>query len=58
MGAWNVSITGDDTAQDLKKEYQSVFCRNGSYFLGITHITMVYIYFSSWYNKAKKEYLL
>lgn len=25
MGAWNVSITGNDTAQDLKYEYQAAF---------------------------------
>ena len=25
MGAWNVSITGNDTAQDLKTEYQAAF---------------------------------
>ena len=25
MGAWNVSITGNDTAQDLKYEYQTAF---------------------------------
>ncbi len=25
MGAWNVSITGNDTAQDLKSEYQAAF---------------------------------
>ena len=25
MGAWNVSITGNDTAQDLLSEYQAAF---------------------------------
>lgn len=28
MGAWNVSINGNDTAQDLKKEYQAAFFYN------------------------------
>lgn len=28
MGAWNVSITGNDTAQDLKSEYQAAFFYN------------------------------
>ena len=26
MGAWSVSITGNDTAADLKSEYQAAFC--------------------------------
>ena len=25
MGAWSTSITGNDTAQDLKSEYQAAF---------------------------------
>ena len=25
MGAWSVSITGNDTAEDLKSEYQAAF---------------------------------
>ena len=25
MGTWNVSITGNDTAQDLRSEYSAVF---------------------------------
>lgn len=28
MGAWNVTITGNDAAQDLKKEYQAAFFFN------------------------------
>ena len=28
MGAWSVSITGNDTAQDLKSEYQAAFFYN------------------------------
>jgi hypothetical protein len=28
MGTWNVSINGNDTAQDLKSEYQAVFFYN------------------------------
>ena len=28
MGAWNVSINGNDTAQDLKSEYQAAFFYN------------------------------
>lgn len=28
MGTWNVSISGNDTAQDLKSEYQAVFFYN------------------------------
>ena len=28
MGAWNASINGNDTAQDLKKEYQAAFFYN------------------------------
>lgn len=28
MGAWSVSITGNDTAQDLKSEYQAAFYYN------------------------------
>jgi len=28
MGAWNASITGNDTAQDLKSEYQAAFFYN------------------------------
>lgn len=28
MGAWSESIYGNDTAQDLKQEYQAVFSRN------------------------------
>lgn len=28
MGAWSVSITGNDTAQDLKQEYQAAFFYN------------------------------
>lgn len=28
MGAWSVSITGNDAAQDLKKEYQAAFFYN------------------------------
>lgn len=28
MGAWSVSITGNDTAQDLKSEYQAAFLYN------------------------------
>ena len=28
MGAWNASINGNDTAQDLRKEYQAAFFYN------------------------------
>lgn len=28
MGAWSASIWGNDTAEDLKMEYQAVFCHN------------------------------
>ena len=28
MGAWNTSINGNDTAQDLKNEYQAAFFYN------------------------------
>ena len=28
MGTWNVSINGNDTAQDLKSEYQAAFFYN------------------------------
>jgi len=28
MGAWSVSITGNDTAQDLRSEYQAAFFYN------------------------------
>ena len=28
MGAWSVSVTGNDTAQDLKSEYQAAFFYN------------------------------
>ena len=28
MGTWSVSITGNDTAQDLKSEYQAAFFYN------------------------------
>ena len=28
MGAWNASINGNDTAQDLKYEYQAAFFYN------------------------------
>ena len=28
MGAWSTSITGNDTAQDLKSEYQAAFFYN------------------------------
>ena len=28
MGAWSVTINGNDTAQDLKSEYQAAFFYN------------------------------
>ena len=28
MGAWSVSVTGNDTAQDLRSEYQAAFFYN------------------------------
>ena len=27
MGAWSTSINGNDTAEDLKKEFRFRFCR-------------------------------
>ena len=51
MGAWNVSINGNDTAQDLKSEYQAAFFYNDT----DTALAKIDAYVRSMFDESDEE---
>ena len=51
MGAWNVSINGNDTAQDLKPEYQAAFFYNDAE----TALRKIDAYVRSMFDESDEE---